>query len=77
MLFLIVKQVPRPNKYGEIPEGTETVVLGYHGVNNYVMKKVVFDKSFAKARPTSTASWFLAASELIEIVDIHAPLTFE
>ena len=42
-----------------------------HGVNNNRIKKVVFDASFAEARPTSCSWWFYGCNELTTIEGIE------
>ena len=59
-------------KYGEKETGDyvyDTDNTGEYGANWLVnkLKTVVFDKSFAKARPKSTRFWFFEESELTDI----------
>ena len=63
-------------KYGIGPEGDNM----FHDIDNAQwcwnidmssLKKVVFDASFANARPKSTASWFSNATLLTEITGLH------
>ena len=44
---------------------------GYYGYNTNIIRKVVFDASFAKARPTSCYSWFDGCDELTTIEGIE------
>jgi surface protein len=37
------------------------------GYTNYIFTKVVFDSSFASARPTSTNNWFIGCNNMAEI----------
>lgn len=57
--------------YGEKPSGKYVYDTDDTGINepwpSEKLKKVVFEKSFEKARPKSTQWWFVAASELTEI----------
>jgi surface protein len=56
-------------KYGEKPSGAYP--LGGWSAVRKDIKKVIFDSSFAEARPTSTKGWFSGANTLTEIVDIQ------
>ncbi len=73
-------------KYGELPEGDnvfqidngakwlgeyETVGYGIQYPQARKIKKVVFDQSFSKARPKSTAVWFMDMMNLTEIYGIE------
>lgn len=65
-------------KYGEKPEGDnvydtdDTWNDGYWFLwDREQLKKVIFDASFAKARPKSTAGWFALAESLKQIVGIE------
>lgn len=65
-------------KYGVKPAGdnvydTDCTRFNCYNPPNWncdQLKKVIFDSSFANARPTSTAHWFAEAFSLSEIVDI-------
>ena len=61
-------------KYGEKPEGENVFDTDETGFSApwdcSQIKKVVFDSSFADARPKSTARWFYEAESLTEIVDM-------
>ena len=65
-------------KYGEKPVGDNVYDTDNTKFNpnnptpwvSYGLKKVVFDPSFANARPKSTEFWFSDARYLTEIVDI-------
>ena len=63
-------------KYGAKPSGdnvfdTETGYTPYPIWDRPALKKVVFDSSYAKARPRSTDSWFYGAESLTQIVGIE------
>ncbi len=69
-------------KYGEMPDGLNVFRTDYTRYSTFEpynppywdceqIKKVIFDPSFANARPKSTASWFFQANMLSEIVGIE------
>ena len=66
-------------KYGIMPNGdnvweTENTDFNYNNPAPWAteaLKKVVFDTSYAEARPTSTKYWFSCASKLTEITDLQ------
>ena len=60
----------RTGKKYELNEGENAPGWNGDGSNANVTK-VVFDESFAQARPTSTASWFAAMSNLTTITGIE------
>ena len=49
-------------------DNTGTIAPGWYGIRTSI-KKVVFDSSFAKARPRSCAYWFAGCANLTEIED--------
>ena len=62
--------------YGTKPEGAYNLNEGneepeWDRIKGVFLKKVVFDASFANARPTSCSKWFSAASELVQIEGIE------
>ena len=65
-------------KYGDKPEGENIYDTDYTRFNCYdpptwdcsKIKKVIFDPSYANARPTSISFWFEMATSLTDIVDI-------
>ena len=62
-------------KYGEKPDQSEIYLTDDTGTappwSGRYIQKVVFDPSFAEARPRSTASWFSSAGSLTEIAGLQ------
>ncbi len=63
-------------KYGEnVPEGLNVFDINdaqwRWNIDMSQLKKVVFESSFANARPMSTSGWFASAESLTEIVGIQ------
>ena len=62
-------------KYGERPEGPDIYLTDDTGTtppwSDRYIQKVIFDPSFAEARPSSTASWFYNANSMTEITGIQ------
>ncbi len=57
--------------YGERPEGENVYNTILCGWDKSLLKKAVFDPSFAETRPRSTASWFYNANSMTEITGIQ------
>ncbi len=62
-------------KYGDPDKDASVATYGHYSLDGAgwekTFKKVVFESSFSKARPTSTACWFQWATSLTEIVGLQ------
>lgn len=62
-------------KYGDPDKDASVATYGHYSLDGagweHTFKKVVFESSFSKARPTSTACWFQRATSLTEIVGLQ------
>ena len=62
-------------KYGDPDKDASVATYGHYSLDGAgwekTFKKVVFESSFSKARPTSTACWFQGATSLTEIVGLQ------